>query len=461
MTLADGTAARVDRWHTVLDGICSIPTAHHQSCDLVYASFDAWVAAAAKVDIVAVTATVSDLPYPVCPRGVAADVQRARLDGFNLFASLDAYAKTTITAASATTAHVSRSNDNDEERGLSGAGNVFGAVHGTVASVTKLKLGKDGLALGSITGVAADGTLLVDGLLLTDVLAHYGATLDSDTFLSLNKGTLYLFSKTTAAVDSFAGIKLDKRILGEIVAGAKAKVDAAVAGSLDKHGLRLGAITGLAADGVLLVDGKLLPEVLAVAGIKLDSVTKGFLQITKDGLYLFGSSYTDASAIGGGSVTLRRGLPVAPAAPVTKVVSATSTQFDSTGKLVIDKDGFYLGTITGASADGILLIDGVLLPEVLASYGLDLKNGNFVKIGKGGLYFYSGTTASAGASGKVVAREMEERLVGGLEATQVLDGAAAAIVGPIKGKGHGHGHGVAELKLDVVTDLVTKLGDKI
>lgn len=63
--IAYGTAARVNRWHTVLDGICSAPDAHHQSCDGVYATFDAWVKAAAKVDIVAVTTTVRLSAWPM------------------------------------------------------------------------------------------------------------------------------------------------------------------------------------------------------------------------------------------------------------------------------------------------------------------------------------------------------------------------------------------------------------
>jgi hypothetical protein len=393
-----------------------------------------------------------------------ADAQRAKLDAVGLFATLDAYAKTTITAASATTAHVSRSFGDVEERGLSGTDKIFGTVRGAAASLTSLKIGKDGLKLGSFTGVATDGTLLIDGLHLADVLAKYGAVLNSDTFLSLDKGTLYLFSKTTAAVNGFTGIKLDKRILADIAAGAKAKFDAVVGATLDKHGLRLGAIAGLGSNGVLLVDGKLLPDVLAAAGIKLDSVTKGFLDIGKDGLYFFSSTQTDASAVGGGAIHLR-GLPIAPPAPLAKVVSTASTGFDSTGKLIVDKHGLFLGTITGTSSDGTLLIEGVPLCEVLASYGLDLKNGNFVKIGRGGLYFYSGTTASADAdaTGKVVVRDMEERLVGGLEATQVLDGAAGAAVGPLTGHGHGHGHGhgVGGIRLDVVTDLVSKLGVKL
>ena len=337
---------------------------------------------------------------------------------------------------------------------------MLAKVKTAAKSVTHLDIGKSGLRLGSITGVAADGVLLVDGLLLTDILAKFGAVLDNKTFLTLDKGALYLFSSTTAAVDGFTGVKLDKRILGEIAAGAKAKIDAVVAGTLDKHGLRLGAITGIATNGVLLVDGKLLTEVLAVAGIKLDNVNKGFLDIGKDGLYFFSSSDTAASTGGAGHIQLR-GLPThfAPPAPVAKVASDLKTGFDSTGKLIVDKDGFFLGTITGTAADGSLLVEGVHLAELLASYGLDLNNGNYVKLGKGGLYFFSGTSASAHADGKVHVREIEERFVGDLKAEQVVDGAASAVVGPVTGHGHGvKPHGI---RLDVVADVLTKLGVKL
>ena len=55
---SNATAARVDRWHTVLDGVCSAPAAYHHGCDSAYLTFNAWAAAAAKVDVVTVAATV-------------------------------------------------------------------------------------------------------------------------------------------------------------------------------------------------------------------------------------------------------------------------------------------------------------------------------------------------------------------------------------------------------------------
>jgi hypothetical protein len=275
--------------------------------------------------------------------------------------------------------------------------------------------------------------------------------MDDNTFLSLDKGSLYLFSSTTAAVEGFTGIKLGKRFLGDIAAVAKAKVDAVAGATFDKNGLRLGAITGLASDGHLLVDGKSILDVLAVAGIKLDNVNKGFLNIGKDGIYFFSSSDTDASAIGTGSIKLRRDAPLAGAFGKSKI------GVDSTGKLVIDKNGIFLGTITGATADGVLIVGGKLLPDLLAAFGLDLTNGNYVKIGKDGLYFFSGSAVDGASAGAVHARELEERLVGGLQADEVLDGAAAAAVGPLAGGGNGHGKPQG-VKLDVVSDVFAKLG---